>query len=118
MKKHFVFLLAGLGLIGAGNAMGQDFLQGPERVGQTRKLQGTVLGARPEVTRQCYLILADRLDLKQSRGMGGGGRFFLCGKRLHLQAATTWSGRATQTGTKMSRVGGAWRPMPVFEVAR
>ena len=92
-----------------------EFVQGPERVGQTRSLSGTVIGIHGQPEGTCYVMLADRGD-RAWAGLGGGGRFFLCG-RMQMTMGQAWQGRGRQTGTRLARLGPRWRVLPVFAVA-
>lgn len=96
-------------------AQASDFLQGPEQVGHSRTLMGTVISLRAEPGKICYLMLADR-GPGDLRGLGGGGRFFLCGKGLDLAVGQAWEGDAVQTGIRRARVGPHWRSLPLFEL--
>lgn len=112
----FLFLaLPGLALSQA-RAPADGFVQGPERVGEVRKLSGTVIGIHEGLEETCYVILADR-DAKAWAGLGGGGRFFLCG-RMTLTLGQGWQGQARQQGTRLARLGPRWRVLPVFSLTR
>lgn len=93
-----------------------SFVQGPEKVGTSQRLAGTVIGVHPGLENRCYVVLADRLDTKGAEGLGGNGRFFLCGRTLSLDMGQAWKGTARQTDTRLARVGPRWRVLPLFEV--
>lgn len=90
-----------------------DFLQGPERVGQERAVQGTVIGIHYDLGRTCALMRAD-VPTEHWEGLGGGGRFFLCSPILGFQMGQTWEGQVQQTETRRARVGPMWRTLPLF----
>ncbi len=91
------------------------FVQGPEKVGTSQRLAGTVIGVHPGLEQRCYVLLADRLNAPAAAGLGGNGRFFLCGDSLALDMNQAWKGTAKQTGTRLARVGPRWRVLPLFE---
>ena len=91
----------------------ESFLQGPERIGQERTVQGTVIGIHFDMGRTCALMLAD-LPREHWKDLGGGGRFFLCSPKLGLQMGQTWTGQVQQTETRRARVGPMWRTLPLF----
>ena len=91
----------------------ESFLQGPERIGQERTVQGTVIGIHNDLGRTCALMLAD-LPREHWKGLGGGGRFFLCSPTLGFQMGQTWTGQVQQTETRRARVGPMWRTLPLF----
>ena len=93
------------------------FLRGPEHVGQVRQAAGTVIGVQHGLERTCYVVLADRVNRPQAQGLGGGGRFFLCGQELQLTMGQAWKGTVKQTGTRQARVGPRFRVLPLFEKA-
>lgn len=99
----------------AGNVFAQpsSFQQGPEQVGQTQTLAGKVIGAHQDLGRTCFIVLADQAK-PGYEGMGGGGRFFLCQEDPTLSMGDTWQGKATQTGTRMLRVGPRMRVIPMY----
>lgn len=92
----------------------QPFYQGPGEIGHKDTIAGTVIGIHSGVERDCYLILAD-IQQPGWEGLGGAGRFFLCGTRKPLEIGQAWNGRVVQKDTRMARVGPKWRPIPVFE---
>lgn len=92
------------------------FVQGPERVGQTQSLAGTVIGVHPGLETRCYVVRADRPGVAAAEGLGGNGRFFLCGPKLSLSMGQAWKGTAVQTDTRLARMGPRWRVLPLFEV--
>lgn len=96
---------------------GDSFLQGPERVGEVRRVAGSVIGVHRDLERTCYVILADQAGRPEAAGLGGGGRFFLCDARLELPMGAAWKGTVRQTGTRLARMGPRWRVLPLFERA-
>ena len=91
----------------------EGFLQGPERIGQERTVQGSVIGIHIDRGRTCALMLAD-LPREHWEGLGGGGRFYLCSPTLGFQMGQTWTGQVQQTETRRARVGPMWRTLPLF----
>lgn len=90
------------------------FLQGPESRGHTRNLAGKVIGIHHDPGRKCYIMLADRPG-GGWEGLGGGGRFFLCqSKGQPLNMGQHWSGKGTQEGTRLHRMGPRRRVLPLF----
>lgn len=94
-------------------AADDNFLQGPEQIGQVRRVQGTVIGLHVDPDRTCAVVLAD-LPREHGQGMGGGGRFFLCSAQVEFTMGQAWKGQVKQTGTRRARVGPAWRTLPLF----
>ena len=94
-------------------AQRESFLQGPERIGQERTVQGTVIGIHNDLGRTCALMLAD-LPREHWEGLGGWGRFFVCSSTLGFQMGQTWTGQVQQTDTRRARVGLMWRTLPLF----
>lgn len=117
---RFLFCLAFLltPVLGMAQVREADaFLRGPEHVGQVRQVAGTVIGVHPGLERTCYVVLADQINRPQAQGLGGGGRFFLCGQGLNLTMGQAWKGTVKQTGTRQARVGPRFRVLPLFEKA-
>lgn len=94
-------------------AQQEDFMQGPERIGQERTVQGTVIGIHYDQGRTCALMRAD-VPREHWEGLGGGGRFFLCSSVMHYEIGQPWTGEVQQTGTRRARVGPMWRTLPLF----
>lgn len=92
-----------------------SFVQGPEKIGTSQRLAGTVIGVHPGLENRCYVLLADRPGVVAAEGLGGNGRFFLCGKTLDLSMGQAWKGTAQQTSTRLARMGPRWRVLPLFE---
>ena len=118
MIRFLLLALVLFPLTGLAQTRANDtFLQGPEQVGEVRRLAGTVIGVHPGLEQTCYVVLADQPNRPQAHGLGGGGRFFLCGKRLTLEMGQPWKGTAKQTGTRLAKMGPRWRVLPLFEKA-
>lgn len=94
------------------HSLGDPFLKGPERVGHARDLAGRVIGVHRDPGRNCYIIQADQPGASR-RGLGGGGRFFLC-SRQSLSMGEYWEGHGVQEGTRLHRMGPRRRVLPMF----
>lgn len=113
-RLFFWALVASLASVGNASAQA-DFQQGPERVGQRQALAGTIIGEQRGFGLDCVVILADRAE-STVRGLGGGGRFFLCGAAAQsVVIGQHWQGQGRQTATRRARVGTRWRVLPVYE---
>jgi len=115
MTRFLLFLLLSLPSLALAQAA-DPFVQGPEKVGTSQRLAGTVIGAHLGPGGRCYVLLADRPGVPAAEGLGGNGRFFLCGKSLDLNMGQAWKGTVRQTDTRLARVGPRWRVLPLFEV--
>lgn len=95
--------------------LGQDkFYQGPGEIGRRDEVAGTVVGIHPGPGQDCYLLLAD-IPGSQFSGLGGAGRFFLCGTKQELEMGQHWKGRVIQVDQRLARIGPRWRPVSVFQ---
>lgn len=112
MRNALILLALIIGLPGIGWAQRIDFYQGPGQVGRVENASGTVIGVHPTAGGTCYLILADRSP--HAAGIGGAGRFFLCGSDLELRMNQPWNGQVIQVDTRLARIGPRWRPVSVF----
>lgn len=90
------------------------FSQGPEQVGETMALSGTVIGIRNEIDRRCHVLRVDRAGWPE--GMGAGGRALICSPTMSLEIGQQWKGRARQTDTGWVRMGPRWRIVPLFNI--
>lgn len=90
------------------------YLQGPQKHTPSTSLAGTVITSRLLYGESCYGFLADRDE--QMKGLGGGGRFFICGEKKALQLGEFRSYKnAIQVGTTQMKVGPRMRVYPVFK---
>ena len=67
MIRFLLLALVLLPLTGMAQTRANDrFLQGPEKVGEVRRLAGTVIGVHPGLEQTCYVVLADQPNRPQS----------------------------------------------------
>ena len=116
MKTKAFFMLLAVSFSSHCFAQNSSFLQGPERFQIEHGISGTVLTQRTIDGKRCYGFLADHPAYYP--GMGGGGRFFVCGEKRALQIGerVRYSKAMQQTGTTRMKVGPRLRVYPVFQI--
>lgn len=105
-------LLAGAVHAQEQRAVPEDYLQGPGHLNESIERTGVILGFQPGR----WLVLLDA----SAPGLGGGGRVWVLesSPARHpwtLNEPVRLSGQVV--GTQMTRVGPAWRPVPVVSGA-
>ncbi len=89
------------------------FQQGPGEIGRILHLSGKVIGEHRMLEEKCVLVLADRGEKEEMKGLGGNGRFFLCNTSYSMGDYV--EGKMQQTGIRRAKAGAVWRPFPVYK---
>lgn len=109
---RWLFVAALAFLISQGAYAQTPFQQGPGEIGRILHLSGKVIGEHYMLEEKCVLVLADRGEKEEMKGLGGNGRFFLCNTSYSMGDYV--EGKMQQTGIRRARAGAVWRPFPVY----
>lgn len=99
-----VILAIALLALAASSVQASDFVQGPD-LGHRSEVGGRVIGWN---VGDCVVLIVDQAGRP---GLAGGGRLVLCGTSLGMD--DRFQGPVRQTGTRMLRIGSAWRVVPI-----
>ena len=83
-------------------------VMGPSWLGQTVDVHGTVIA----VDGDCYQVAVERQGIP-----GAGGRLWACGSGPTPDLNSTAHVHGVVRDTRMTRMGPAWRPLPVVSMS-